>query len=692
MKLMKKAIGMTLSIAMTISAFAAFPVSGFAAEDDKTTKILFIGNSYTNRGIEQFNLPTIFKKLAEANGHTVTVESSCFDGSNLLQRTDSGNNEKIKKDAEEKIVQDDWDYIVLQEQSERPINDTKRAENRFYKSVELLNNKIAELKSNSEKKPQLAFYQTMAHRNGGKTNDDSVEYTFASGSEILKQEYEKMAAQYGGLPIPAGDAWLKLVNDGSTLADELWQTDNSHPTYLGSYMNACVFYAKIFNENPADLKPLDVISADRAAVVQKTAAEVCGFDIEEDENPDVDTYTYELKNAPETYNAVRLSYPSGTDTTPKTFAGTAVFLDKNEQIIYGTSQNIHFNITRNGAAVLDSSNIPSKHDAAKLKITVPKGTGKPELKAYLRYKKLDKADVISEISSKKGYESDSVEHLTNAWNSNHNDWSKIFDGTYDNNGNIINLGDRCGWNHNAVQVKKSEGILPDTANNNAVDSDGIYKLGITLPNNKAQEIAKIMVAVVPGQETAYQIKAINNTSTKLSDSTLYISADAVKSIESNELPKQNGNQKIKILSVPINSAARSLEIKLSDFQNKNSCAAEVYEMAFYGYEEIKMPSAVNTFKMNITEAVDTSIAKNVNATAVLSEIQLNDTTVTKITWKYGDKEISYGDGEKDTEISGEGLVTFGLILDWGANGIPDEFLKMEKDNVIDGNIIKTTIE
>jgi len=50
--------------------------------------------------------------------------------------------------------------------------------------------------------------------------------------------------------VPAGDAWE--LNDREPTALCLHQKDNSHPEFIGTYLNALVFYRVIYQ--PKDLK------------------------------------------------------------------------------------------------------------------------------------------------------------------------------------------------------------------------------------------------------------------------------------------------------------------------------------------------------------------------------------------------------------------------------------------------------
>jgi hypothetical protein len=51
----------------------------------------------------------------------------------------------------------------------------------------------------------------------------------------------------------------------------LWQGDGSHPTVTGTYLAACVLFAKIFDRSPVGLSYHAGVSREAAAELQATA-------------------------------------------------------------------------------------------------------------------------------------------------------------------------------------------------------------------------------------------------------------------------------------------------------------------------------------------------------------------------------------------------------------------------------------
>ena len=82
-----------------------FPIFSFSQSYD----ILFIGNSYTYYN----NLPEMLSNIANAFGDSVNYDQSTPGGTSLYAH--SQNQTTLNK-----INQQSWDYVVLQDQSQRP--------------------------------------------------------------------------------------------------------------------------------------------------------------------------------------------------------------------------------------------------------------------------------------------------------------------------------------------------------------------------------------------------------------------------------------------------------------------------------------------------------------------------------------------------------------------------------------------
>ncbi len=204
-----------------ISLVFSFAGSSQALQNQDKVDILFIGNSltYTN------DMPAKFNRIAENKGKKVNVKQVCHGGHKLKHHWKYGK-------AAKKIKAKKWDYVVLQEHGAVPLQDKKE----FYKYVKLFNQKIKSVGA------QTVLYITARSANKqGKA--------VGVRQEPLTHTYEKIADQLDALVVPAGPAWVAANRVDFELS--FYKSDNLHPSNLGAYLTACVFYSTLFEETPS---------------------------------------------------------------------------------------------------------------------------------------------------------------------------------------------------------------------------------------------------------------------------------------------------------------------------------------------------------------------------------------------------------------------------------------------------------
>lgn len=213
-------------------------------------QVLFIGNSYTNSN----DLPSIFTKLARSGGYDVETEMLVQGGWTLKQHAEA-------IETVEKIREETWDYVVLQEQSIIPSNPSVRKQS-MYPAVRILNTEIEDIGAST------ILFITWGRRDGLSQLGYSNFYEMQSG---LARGYLNIAIELDILVSPVGLAWQNaLVRDPQL---DLWQEDGSHPSVIGSYLAACVFYAVIIGESPEGLSYMAGLPVDTGRLLQSVAAE-----------------------------------------------------------------------------------------------------------------------------------------------------------------------------------------------------------------------------------------------------------------------------------------------------------------------------------------------------------------------------------------------------------------------------------
>jgi len=238
-----------------ISLICILSTAPLLYSQDDTLRVLFVGNSHTYVN----DLPTMFLNLAQSGGHPVIKDMSAPGGYTFQQHTTNAT-------TLTKINQGIWDYVVLQEQSQFPVIEYYR-DSSMYPSARILDSLI---RRNNQ---HTAFYMTWGWRDGGLHNINghtSPEFRdYYHMQDSVTSAYTRIADELNALLLPAGNAWKIAKTIDSSLA--LWLPDGYHPSLIGSYLTACVFYAKFFNESPIGLSYTAGISPETAVFLQTCA-------------------------------------------------------------------------------------------------------------------------------------------------------------------------------------------------------------------------------------------------------------------------------------------------------------------------------------------------------------------------------------------------------------------------------------
>ena len=197
-------------------------------------EVLFIGNSYTYYN----NMPQLVEQIALSFGDSLIYDSSTPGGTNFNAHTN--NTQTLAK-----INQQQWDYVVLQAQSQEPSFSPGQVANNTYPYAEIL---VDSIYANSSCTEPL-FFMTWGRKYGDQQNCAAYPpiCTYLGMQQRLRESYLEMAFNDSASCAPVGMAWKKSIAIDSTL--NLYSSDNSHPSIYGSYLAACTFYASIFKKS-----------------------------------------------------------------------------------------------------------------------------------------------------------------------------------------------------------------------------------------------------------------------------------------------------------------------------------------------------------------------------------------------------------------------------------------------------------
>lgn len=200
------------------------------AQEVRPKSVLFIGNSYTYF----WNLPQNVALMAEAAEVDLSTRQSTVGGINL------GTHWRGERGLQSRqlIESGDFDAVVIQDLSTRPVDDPDST--LYYGQL------FGELIRNSGAKPYV--YLTWAR-----------EYNPLM-QEQLTETYSKLAQSIDAVVVPVGPTWQLARSLRPDLP--LYDPDGSHPSSLGTYLTACVFYTVLTGNSPVGL-PNRLITRDK---------------------------------------------------------------------------------------------------------------------------------------------------------------------------------------------------------------------------------------------------------------------------------------------------------------------------------------------------------------------------------------------------------------------------------------------
>jgi hypothetical protein len=188
-----------------------------ASDEPARIRILFVGNSYTYVN----DLPRILQVMAIQSGRRSLPEVRIMVGPGFAWE------DHWKVEAAQKVIKStQWDYVVLQEQSQEPI----LHEQKMKKFGTLLIDAV----HRSHASPLL--FVTWSRENE------------AAAQSVISTSYARLASAARAQMVPVDKAWQYMRERHPEFG--LYRQDGSHPSPAGSYLAACVFYRTIYWELP----------------------------------------------------------------------------------------------------------------------------------------------------------------------------------------------------------------------------------------------------------------------------------------------------------------------------------------------------------------------------------------------------------------------------------------------------------
>ncbi|MCX6256539.1 MAG: PKD domain-containing protein [Bacteroidia bacterium] len=209
--------------------------TGSSANQGDTLKAAFIGNSYTSVN----DLPQITKDVAASAGDQLITGVNAPGGYTLQQHSTDATTLSM-------IQQGNCDYVVLQEQSQRPAFPISQVQTEVFPYARALDSIISVYNICGE----TVFYMTWGYENGDQSNCATWPpvCTYEGMDSLLQLRYTMMAQDNNAALSPVGKVRRYIRNNYPSV--QLYQADGSHPTEAASYIAACCFYTVFFQKNP----------------------------------------------------------------------------------------------------------------------------------------------------------------------------------------------------------------------------------------------------------------------------------------------------------------------------------------------------------------------------------------------------------------------------------------------------------
>jgi hypothetical protein len=250
---MTKRIAMMSAIAFTVllilSAKAAVANEMPTVRDNPAPKtMLFLGNSfiYYNNSLHN-HTRKLMQSVYKEDAKQFFFKSMTISGSYLADHMLGAKG--MITDYTHKKKNGPWEVVILQGQSREPINEKKSEQ--FTASARQLDQWIRDAGS------KTVLFMTWAYKNK------------PDMARPLADAYIRMGNELNALVVPVGLAFDMARTENPDM--ELYAKDRKHPSLLGTYLTANVFFATLYGKSPVGAPYTAEISKETTAFAQHIA-------------------------------------------------------------------------------------------------------------------------------------------------------------------------------------------------------------------------------------------------------------------------------------------------------------------------------------------------------------------------------------------------------------------------------------
>ena len=236
-------ITLVMVISVTAAALNIFHVFGNTDRNwtDASIKILFVGNSHVYTG----NVPRQLKTLAGINGVALSYRDISRHGASL---------DDSREAAVAEMRSGEFDYVVLQDQGRRPVNNIDG----FLEEIQIL---CEEARANGII-PVLY--------NPGWANIDGRPDT--ERQEAFSAAYIRAADENGVILVNAGDAWIYAYQQFPEISlYRDFDIRGPHASDAGAFLTACLFASVLFDLRIETIPADNIYTGSDAGNLSQTA-------------------------------------------------------------------------------------------------------------------------------------------------------------------------------------------------------------------------------------------------------------------------------------------------------------------------------------------------------------------------------------------------------------------------------------
>ena len=223
--------------------------------------VLFIGNSFTFRqGSEDDPMvPRFFAEIADSLGITVRIDFVVRSSYTLAKYADDA--DELGAKVSLKLSENQYDCIVLQEQSTTPLKNY----NSFDNAVKALLKKISATQENAK----VYLYQTW----GSPAGIEGTSYkTVKEMGDALSEKYDECANDNGISVTHVGNAFSYVYDNYRSIG--LYAEDDRHQSAYGAYLSACCHFVSIFGKDVRKSTYTGTLNEDTCRILREVAYDI----------------------------------------------------------------------------------------------------------------------------------------------------------------------------------------------------------------------------------------------------------------------------------------------------------------------------------------------------------------------------------------------------------------------------------